>query len=43
MISITSFLDCKQEHMMKNGAPPDESLSPVPSVTFRISWFHKQN
>ena len=31
--------------MMKSGAPPDilsPVLSPVPSVTYRIPWFHKQ-
>ena len=44
MISMqqdTSFLDCKHKHMMKSGAPPNES--PAPSVTYRIPWFHKQN
>ena len=39
----TSFLDCKHKHMMKSGAPPDESWSPALSVPYRIPWFQKQN
>ena len=38
----TTFLDSKHKHMMKSGAPP-EKVSPVPSVTYSIPWFHKQN
>ena len=29
----TPFPDCKHKHMMKSGAPPLQSGSPVPSVT----------
>ena len=37
----TSFLDCKQKHMMKRGAPPDKvivlyRLLPIEQVP----WFH---
>ena len=37
----TSFLDRKHKHMMKYGAPPDRVLYCM--VTYRITWFHKQN
>ena len=39
----TSFLDCKHKHMMKRGAPPDKFGVLYSMVTYRISWFHKQN
>ena len=39
----TSFLDCKHKHMMKSGAPPDKFGVLYRMVTYRISWFHKQN
>ena len=38
----TSFLDCKHKHIMKSGAPPDKFVLYC-MVTYRISWFHKQN
>ena len=38
-----SFLDCKHEHMMKSGAPPDKLGLLFSMVTCRIPWFHKQN
>ena len=38
-----SFLECKHKHMMISIAPLDNVGSPVPSVTYRIPWFHKQN
>ena len=37
----TSFVDCKHQHMMKSGAPPDKFG--VNMFTYRIPWFHKQN
>ena len=39
----TSFLDCKHKHMMKSGAPPDKFGVLYSMVTYRITWFHKQN
>ena len=39
----TSFLDCIHKHMIKSGAPAEQSRSPAPSFTYRIPWFHKQN
>ena len=39
----TSFLDCKNKHMMKSGAPHDKFRSPVTYLTYRIPCFHKQN
>ena len=38
----TSF-DCKHEHMMKSGAPPDKFGVLYRMVTCRFPWFHKQN
>ena len=40
---VTSFLDCKDKHMMKSGAPPDKFGVLYHMVTYRIPWFHKQN
>ena len=39
----TLCFDCKHKYMMKSGAPPDKVRSPVPCVTNRIPWFHRQN
>ena len=39
----TSFLNCKHKHMMKRGAPPDKFRVLYRMVTYRISWFHRQN
>ena len=39
----TSFLDCEHKRMMKSGAPPDKFGVLYGMVTYRISWFHKQN
>ena len=38
----TSFLDCKQKHMMKSRAPPDKFGVLYRMVTYRIPWFRKQ-
>ena len=39
----TSFLDCKHKHMMKCGAPHDKFIILYRMVTYRITWFQKQN
>ena len=37
-----SFLECKQKHMMKRGAPPDKVGILYHMVTYRISWFQAE-
>ena len=39
----TSFLDCKNKHMMKRGAPRDKFGVLYRMVTYSIPWFRKQS